>query len=239
MSWEIVLLCNWKKHTISVDHGQGKVPPGYERQSVPITLPDLVTPGTVGFDALHEKLGILATMHTFNLDALLKGIAVTSVIRRVFLTRGCGIPPYVAQHVLDLLRESHACSGYGSLRKTASYADFLLHHTTQQERTVPSINSRKIASKYMLPDDVDDMTVDMLMEELRFAEEKAAKPVQLEKLRGLLRAQQAEEREVARKKATSSGKKLSEIEQILADSHAQERLKAEYDDVPTKKGKKK
>lgn len=230
MNWEIVVLCHWKKHTISIDHGQGKVPAGYERQSVPITLNDLVTPGTVGFDALHEKLGILAATHTFDVNKLVRGIAVTSVIRRVFLTKGCGIAPYVAQHILDLLRESNACSGYGSLRKTASYTDFLLHHVGHQERTIPSINSRKTDSKYVLPDDVDDMTVDMLMEELRFAEEKAAKPALLEKLRGLLRGQQAAERETKRK-----GKPQSDMELVKSV------MEPEYDDAPPprkKKGKK-
>lgn len=228
MNWEIVLLCHWKKHTISVDHGQGKVPAGYERQSVPITLNELVTPGTIGFDALHEKLGVLAIMHKFELKVLIRSIALSSVVRRITIMRECHIPQFVAQYVLQLLKEHNACVGGGGLRKTSSYADFLLHHVGHQERTIPSINSRKTDNKYVLPDDVDEMTVEMLMEELRFAEEKAAKPALLEKLRGLLRGQQAVDREKSRK-----GKPQSEMDLIKSV------IDAEYDDVPTrKKGKK-
>lgn len=195
---------------------------------VPITLDDCVTPGKVKYEALHEKFAILAALHQFDLKKVITVIATSSIVRRIHLVNDCKLAPYVAMQILALLKDADACTGGGAVRKKASYTDFLLHHVGHQERTIPSINSRKTDHKYMLPDDVDEMTVEMLMEELRFAEEKAAKPALLEKLRGLLRGQQAVDREVKRK-----GKPQSEMDLVKSV------IDAEYDDVPTrKKGKK-
>ena len=195
---------------------------------VPITLDDFVTRGKVGFEALHEKLAMLAEMYTFAVQPVIHCIATASVVRKVYLERECGLPTFVAMQILTLLRDAGACVGSGSLRKTASYVMFLRNIIKNQEKTVPSISSGRAVSRYAIPDDVEDMLIETLIEELRVAEEANAKPAQVKRLRELLHAKQAEGRAIARK-----GKPKSDMD-VIHDAIQD----AEYDDLPSTHHKK-
>jgi len=206
---------------------------------IPITLNDFVTPGKVGFDAMHEKLDMLATMHKFDVKGMLTALATTAYLRPTHLVRRLGIPPFVTTMIFNLLRDSNACIGGGSsVRKTSAYVDFLRHVITPVE-TLATVTSGRKTEKYIIPNDVDEMSTDMLMEELRLAEEFNAKPTIMDKLRKIFHCAQQTAKEEERKKMAKPGKKLTELEQILVDNKIQEQQEAEYDDVPPTKKRRK
>lgn len=242
MNSTLVLRYNKKKGTVQKESGGKQIIRLTERMEIPLSFDDFLIRGRVGFDALHDKLALLAHAHQFELKPIVELIATTSIIRKIYLTRDCGLPQFVTIQILKLLRESGACVGIGSLRKTESYVMFLRNIVHHQERTLPSITSGKHdKQQYVLPDTVDDMSVEMLGEELRVAEEVGAKEAVLTKLRKKFHAKQKENREDIHKQRTikKGGKKLSEVEQLLADSKVQEVLEAEYDDMPQKKRRRK
>lgn len=230
----LTLLFDKKKHIIKkVQNGrwQLRLAP---RMEIPLTLDDLITPGKIGFEALHEKLEILAAMHKFNIKPVLTVIATSSILRRVYLVRDCNIPPYVVLDIFKLLQEAGACNGgSGILRKTSSYVEFLRNVVTV-EKTIPSVTSQSTKQRYTLPDGVDDYTAIMLQEELRMIEDDGINiaATTLAKLRKMFHAKQREERETI---PTKKGKRRSEMDQV-SEAIAEEEV--EYSDVPKKKRKK-
>lgn len=207
----------------------------------------LTTPGKVGYDALHNQLTQFATIHKFGLEPLIKQLAHSSLFRIVYCVRDHGIPRYIATQMFDMLVNANACVWEGAaIRKTTPYVMFL-RQIVPYEPTMASVSS-KSASKYHIPNDLNEMTSIMLQEEIRFAEDHDAKPNVLARLQTRLHTQQAIEREANK---TQTGKRKTEFEQVqdvIKEVNVEDgagRIKsrgddgAQYDDVPPRKARKK
>lgn len=197
-----------------------------------------VTPGKVGFEALHEKLGMLAQVHKFDVKPVIELIANSGIIRKVYFVRDLGLPLYVTMLILKMLREGNACVGSsGILRKTVEYVMFL-RQTVDIKETAPSITSNVTKHKYTMPNDLHEMTSIMIQEELRHAEEGGAKETMLNKLRKAFKAKQQEERHKGKKGGRTEFEIIRDDikkEEGHVTSHPDDG--AEYSDVPQKRGK--
>lgn len=234
MNATITVLYNKKKG--SFVRGNGKVPPGCVKGTVVISLDDFVTAGKVGFEALHEKLAMFAKIHRFELKGVLEQLATTNLFRITHILRDHAIPRFLAKEFFRLLIDGHACVWEGAaVRKTASYVLFL-RGVVDVEKAVSSVHSGKtVRQRYVIPDNIGEMTIEMLQEELRVAEEIGARAVVMARLRRLYHDKQRENKGQdvqSQRKEERKRKVLSEVEQILADNRREE---AEYDDMPKKK----
>lgn len=219
-----------------------------ERMEVPFSLVDFVTPGKVGFEALHEQLGVLAKAYHFALPPVITAIANIGVLRRKIFSTDFGVPPYVVVMLFKLLRDSNACvDATGSaLRKTEAYVMFL-RNVVNVPKTMQSVSSGITTQKYQLPSHLDEMTVEMIGEELRVAEELEAKPKVLEVLRRAFHQKQEDTQTVTVKGKTRKKTEFEQFSEAIKEVNAEDKVGrrtshgddgAEYSDLPSKKRRK-
>lgn len=244
--FELSVMVDWKTQTIYFNTLKVSFRPK-QRQWIKLPSDIWTTPGKAGFDALHEKLTMLANAYKFDVNRFIELIATTGIIRKTYLVKDCGIPPYVAMVMLNLLQEYKACNGSsGGLRKTIPYVMFLRQCVNMQE-TMASVTSGNIR-KYQLPQQLDEMTVEMIGEELRVAEELGAKASIMGVLRNAMRLKQHEANTVTIKGKTRKKTEFEQLQDVMREARAEDATshgntrnadEAQYDDVQPSKTRRK
>jgi len=193
---------------------------------IPLTLDDLLKPVDEydsEYDRLSHKLDLLCKLYSVDHKRLQRMVASTPVVRLKTMSAYMQIPMYVAQKVFDIIREHDTAmvSYQSGLRKTSEYTEYLRGHvrittakSTEQLEKAEQIYH--LPKEFDAPDALENMSVEMLAEELRVAEEKNAKPAIMDKLRKYFHAAQKVERETKHK-----GKPMNEFEQAMAATRAE------------------
>jgi len=194
------------------------------------TEDDFVNPHAAGYEKLHQKVAAMLIETKVPLDALLRHIANSSLIRIAHLEQSLKIPRYIGRRIIAEFIEADACfSSNGAMRKTQEYFGVLGEYL----KTRSTLVQRKL--KYQLPLEYGDydpttnslpleaMSLEMVMEELRSAEQVGAEQREKEILAKWLRIKQKERR--AKEGNRSELEMLKQAGRDIEKESAQERAR--------------